>query len=377
MKLVIAIVAGLVLAGPALAQDRVQDALDALRLEHGFPGAAVAWSGPGDAVQTRVTGMSDPDAGVPITAESRMLAASIGKSFVAAAALALQAEGTLSLDDPISVRLGDRPWFSRLPNHATLTLRHLLSHSGGLPDHVDLPAFQELFLSIGPDDPAPGPEALVALILESEPLFPAGEGWSYSDTGYLLAGLVLEAATGRAWTETVQERFLLPLALRETEPSDRRELDRLAAGFTGLAGPSAPPMRTLDDDGRMVWHPGIEGAGGGFITTAADLAVWGRLLWSGRAMGAPYLDEMLQGSETGAPGRSYGLGVGINRDGAFGEARGHGGWIPGYVSSLRYYPAQDVAIAIQINTDVGMLGPDGAFDGIEHTITAAILDAPG
>lgn len=376
MKAVIACVLSLGLALPAMASDAVQDVLDSLREAHGFPGATAAWVGADDRVQTRATGWADPDAAVPMTVESRLLAASIGKSFVAAAALALQAEGRLGLDDPLSDWLGDRPWFDRLPNHRTLTLRHLLTHAGGLQDHVDLPAFQELFMSVGPDDPAPAPEALIALILDTDPLFAPGEGWSYSDTGYLLAGLVIEAAAGQPWAEAVHARFLLPLELADTEPSDRRSLDRLAVGFTGLAGPSAPPMRTLDAGGRMVWHPGIEGAGGGFVTTAADLARWGRLLWSGRAMEAPYLDEMLQGVEAGAPGRSYGLAVIIDRSGAFGEVRGHGGWIPGYVSSLRYYPAQDVAIAIQINTDVDMLGPGGTVDAIERAISAAILEAP-
>jgi len=357
------------LLSPALAEDPVQEVLDALRTEHGFPGASVAWTGADGAVQTRATGWADPDAGVPMTPDSRMLAASIGKSFVAAAALALQAEGGLELDARVADWLGDRPWFGRLPNHDSLSLRHLLTHSGGLPDHVDLPAFQTLFLSVGPDDPAPKPEDLIALILDTEPLFPAGTGWAYSDTGYLLAGLVIEAAAGQSWTEVVRDRFLLPLGLADTEASDRRVLDRLAAGFTGMAG---PVMRTLDAEGRLVFHPGIEGAGGGFVTTAADLARWGRLLWSGRAMEGPYLDEMLQGIETGAPGRSYGLGVGIDRTGPE-EVRGHGGWIPGHVGSLRYYPAEDMAIAIQINTDVGMLGPAGAFDAIERAIRAAIL----
>lgn len=357
------------LLSPALAEDPVQEVLDALHAEHGFPGASVAWAGGDRVVQMRATGWADPEAEVPMTPESRMLAASIGKSFVAAIALALQGEGRLDLNDTVSDWLGDRVWFDRLPNHDSLTLRHLLTHSGGLPDHVDLPAFQELFLSVGPDDPAPTPEDLIGLILDTEPLFRAGAGWAYSDTGYLLAGLVIEAAEGQPWTEVVRDRFLLPLGLADTEPSDRRDLDRLATGFTAMAGPA---MRTLDAEGRLVFHPGIEGAGGGFVTTAADLARWGRLLWSGRAMAGPYLDEMLQGIETVAPGRSYGLGVGIDRSGAE-EVRGHGGWIPGHVASLRYYPAQDMAIAIQINTDVGMLGPAGAFDAIERAISAAIL----
>lgn len=372
MKSLVAVLMGLALAVPAVAGDRVQGVLESLHAGHGFPGASIAWTDAEGMVQTRATGFADPDAGLPMTSDSRMLAASIGKSFVAAAALALQAEGRLDLDAPVSDWLGARPWFERLPNHDSLTLRHLLTHSGGLPDHVDLPAFQALFLSIGPDDPPPSPEDLIGLILESEPLFPVGAGWAYSDTGYLVTALALEAAAGQPWTEVVRERFLLPLDLADTDPSDRRVLERLSTGFTGMAG---PVRRTLDTDGQLIFHTGIEGAGGGFVTTAADLARWGRLLWSGRAMEGPYLDEMFETIETGATGRSYGLGVGIDRTGTE-EVRGHGGWIPGYVGSLRYYPAQDVAIAIQINTDVGMLGPEGVFNAIEQAISAAILDVP-
>ena len=370
MKSVTAFVLGLFLAGPSTAGDRLQDILDALRAEHAFPGASVAWTGPDGALQERTTGFADPDAGLPMTSDSRMLAASIGKSFVAAAALALQAEGRLDLDARVSDWLGAPGWFERLPNHDRLTMRQLLTHSGGLPDHVGLPSFQAVFLTVGPDDPAPEPEDLIALILDAAPLFPAGQGWAYSDTGYLLAGLVIEAAAGQPWAEVVRDQFLLPLDLADTEPSDRRTLDRLATGFTAMAG---PVMRTLDLEGRMVFHPGIEGAGGGFVTTAADLARWGRLLWSGRAMELPYLDEMLQGIETGTPGRSYGLAVGIDLTGSD-EIRGHGGWIPGYVGSLRYHPSQDTAIAIQINTDIGMLGAEGAFETIERAIHDAILE---
>lgn len=370
MKWLGAFAIGVALMSPALAADPVQEVMGALHADHGFPGISVAWAGAGGAVQTRVTGWADPDAGVPMTPQSRMLAASIGKSFVAAVALALQAEGRLDLDTRVLEWLGDGSWFDRLPNHDSLTLRHLLTHSGGLPDHVDLPAFQELFLSIGQDDPAPTPVELIGLILDTEPLFPAGAGWAYSDTGYLLAGLVIEAAAGQPWTEVVRERFLLSLDLADTEPSDQRILDRLVPGFTAMAG---PVIRTLDVEGQLVFHPGIEGAGGGFVTTAADLARWGRILWSGRAMEGPYLEEMLRGVETGTPGRSYGLGVGIDLTGAE-EMRGHGGWIPGYVGSLRYHPAQDTAIAIQINTDIGMLGAEGAFDAIERAIHDVILE---
>lgn len=373
MKKIIAFAASLALCLPAAAGDRMDELLDTLRATHGFPGISVAWVGADGDVQTRAAGLADPETGAPMTPESRTLAASIGKSFVAASALALQAEGRLSLDAPLSDWLGSRDWFTRLPNGDGLTLRHLLTHTGGLPDHVDLPAFQGLFMSLGPDDPAPPPEALIALILDAEPLFPVGEGWAYSDTGYLVAGLAIEAAAGQPWTEVARGRFLVPLGLNDTEPSDSRMLNRLAAGLTTIAGPE---MRTLDPEGRAIFHPGLEGAGGGFVTTAADLAVWGRLLWSGRATEAPYLDEMLRGVETETPGRTYGLAVVIDRTSTEGEVRGHGGWIPGYVGSLRYYPARDLAIAIQINSDVGMMGPEGAFDRIERAVANAILGLP-
>jgi len=365
----------LALAAPAQAQDRVQEGLEELRAAHGFPGATVARVGAEGSIQAWSTGWSDPEARVPMDPNSRMLAASIGKSFVAAAVLALQGDGLLHLDDPVSSWLGGRPWFHRLPNHASLTLRHLLTHSGGVPDHVDLPTFRAIFMALGPEDPPPGPEELIALILDSQPLFPAGEGWAYSDTGYLLAGLVIEEASGAPWTEVVQERFLRPLALADTEPSDRRELQRLAVGTTDMGDRSGLSMRTLDARGLMMWPPGIEGAGGGFISTAADLARWGWLLWSGQALPGPYLDAMLAGVPMGAdaPGAAYGLGVSIRQGGEFGPIYGHSGWIPGYVSSLRYFPEEGVAIAIQVNSDVGMRGEGGVFARIEGGITAAIL----
>lgn len=213
MKTLIAFTISLALGLPAAAGDGIQELLDALRAEHGFPGVSVAWTGADGAVEVRASGLADPEAGVPMTPESRTLAASIGKTFVAAAALSLQAEGRLSRDDPVSKWLGDRAWFPRLPNSDGLTLRHLLTHTGGLPDHVDLPTFQELFMSLGPEDSAPAPDGLIALILDAEPLFPPCKGWAYSDTGYLVAGLVIKAAAGQPWTDVIRERFRCRSAL--------------------------------------------------------------------------------------------------------------------------------------------------------------------
>lgn len=357
-------------------EDKVRQVLSDLQDRHGFPGATVAWTGPGDTVHTLAVGLADPDSETPMAPDSRMLAASIGKSFVAAAILRAAEEGQLDLNSPISTWLGKREWFHRLPNHRTLTLRHLLTHTGGLPDHVYLPAFETLFRKTFTNAKAPDTQELIDLILDTEPLFAPGEGWAYSDTGYLLAAQVLESVTSDSWTDYVRSHFLKPLNLDATIPSDQRFLARLATGITSVENPFGLPERTVDEQGRLLWHPAIEGAGGGFASTAGDLARWGRALWSGRLHSAASFEAMMTGAPVSEdrPGVTYGLGLVIEPTEQFGEVRGHRGWIPGYVSSLRYYPDYDIAIAIQINSDIGMMGQEGSFMEVETGITEAILN---
>jgi D-alanyl-D-alanine carboxypeptidase len=359
----------------AATEDGVREVLARLSEEHGFPGATLAWTGSKGEVHTLAVGLADPDRNIPMTRDSRMLSASIGKSFVAAAVLTAVEQGKLNLDTPIREWLGERVWFGHLPNHDELTLRQLLTHTGGLPDHVYLPAFHEIFQeSMGRQQP-PSPDQLIALIGDAEPLFAPGEGWAYSDTGYLIAARVLEAATNQPWTGYVRRHFLKPLDLHDTTPANRRKLPRLATGITAMDNPLGLPRRTQDDQGRLAWHPAIEDAGGGFVTTTRDLARWGHALWSGRVLSEDSFQTMLDGApvDPERPDVIYGLGVVIEATEEFGEARGHRGWIPGYVSSLRYFPEYDTAIALQINSDVGMMGEEQGFVGIEAKVTRALL----
>jgi uncharacterized protein len=103
-------------------------------------------------------GLADVEAGRAMTPETPMLAASIGKTFVAAAVLALESEGRLSRADLLADHLGDRPWFGDLPNAQFITVAHLLHHSAGLPDHVHLPAFQSAWARMATGDATTSPE---------------------------------------------------------------------------------------------------------------------------------------------------------------------------------------------------------------------------
>lgn len=371
-------------AQPSVAQAdleaQFQATLDGLRAEHGFPGATAAYVLPDGSSGVAATGFADVESHTAMSVRSRMLAASIGKTFVGATMLALAREGRLDLDAPLSLHLSDRPWFTRLPNHASVTLRHLLNHTSGLADHVHAPAFAAEAARTwrGHDNPFP-PEKLIGYVLDQSPLFEAGHGWMYSDTGYILLGLVIETVTGRRHDDEVKARFLVPLALTLTTPADRRDLPGLVPGYTPENNLFGLPHKTTTQPGLLAWHPGMEWTGGGWVSNALDLAQWGAALFGGWAMPGAYLEQLLQAVPVGtdAPGLFYGSGVAIDRSGPHGDVLGHGGWIPGYVSSLRHAARHGVTVAFQVNTDIGMLGGDSpVVRSIEQRLLETVLSRP-
>lgn len=356
--------------GPATPELRLQAELEALHAKYRFPGATAAFVTADGGVVTAAVGVSDRDTGTAMTPESRMLAASIGKSFVGAAAIALVQEGKLDLDAPISTWLGKEPWFRRLPNHRSITLFHLLTHSAGLPDHVYTEGFAEAF---GRQWNAPGnplkPADLVGFILDKPALFEAGQGFAYTDTGYLLAGMVIEAVSTSSLYEEIIDRFLVPLRLGWTSPSNFKVLPGLVPGYLPENNQLGLPPATTVAPGIMAWNPAIEWAGGGFASTSRDLAVWAKALYEGKAItGGDYLDDLFRSVPVSAdaPGVRYGAGVAIRETGPVGKSLGHGGGIPGYSSSMRYYPEHRVAVAFQVNVDGGMAGGDPLVEDAEN-----------
>jgi D-alanyl-D-alanine carboxypeptidase len=366
-------------ANPLALKARFQSELETLHDQYRFPGATATYILPDGTVEVVATGLADVELKIPMKPQSRMLAASIGKTFVGATVVALAQEGVLSLDDPISKWLGDRPWFSRLPNHDMITLRQLLNHTSGIANHVDMKPFIHAFRENrhATTNPFP-PEALIAFVLDRPPLFKAGEGWRYSDTGYLLVGLIIEAVTGHSYYEEITRRFLVPLRLTLTTPSDHLELPGLAAGYMAPDNDFNLPPKTTLRPGLMAWHPGLEWTGGGLVSNPKDLVVWAKALFEDRAMEGRYLETLLQSVPISSddPDTRYGVAVAIHENGPLGPTYGHGGWIPGYCSSLRYYPRYGVAIAFQINTDIGIVdGSTQVFKDMENRLAKVVMAA--
>lgn len=346
-----------------------------------FPGATVAFVLRDGRVAAFATGFSDIEEKIAMSTESRMPVGSIGKTYTAAVALGMVSDGTLDLDDKIAKWLGDEPWFNRLPNHDMITLRHLLNHSSGLIDHVfdTGSGFQDYFkeqLSHDNAEHTINPRELVQFALDREPLFSAGEGFHYSDTGYILVGLIIEKASGSTYYEELFHRFLKPLNLTLTSPLNQRKIVGLVQGYAPRSQQLfGLPYKVLDA-GAFVFDPSLEWTGGGVVSNPQDLVRWAKALCEGRAIAHPYLDEMLnsvvnpeKGPEDSGRIYGYGLGVSIAKT-KYGTTYRHGGFFPGYNSILAYFPDREIAIAMQINSDSSKI--EEHFGAIVEIIIEAI-----
>jgi D-alanyl-D-alanine carboxypeptidase len=199
------------------------------------------------------------------------------------------------------------------------------------------------------------PEEQLAYLFDTEAPFRPGEGWDYSDTNYLLLGMIIERLTGSRYYEELERRILEPLRLDATVPSDRRRIPGLAQGYAGPRNPFGPSE--MLQDGVFAFNPQFEWTGGGIASTGADLARWMWALYRGHAFDPSLLPVMLDGVPARlGPDARYGLGV-IIRPSPLGPSWGHSGFFPGYLTEAAYFPEHEVAVAVQLNTsDFAALG---------------------
>lgn len=296
-------------------------------------------------------GFSNRETRTPLRPTDRMLAGSVGKTFAAATALQLIKEGKIGLDDKIEKYLGREPWFSRLPNAKDITVRQLMNHSSGLVRYE----FKDQFtkdLTANPEKMWK-PRELVAYLLGEKPPFAAGQGWDYSDTNYIVLGMIIEKVTGKKFYDEANKRLLKPLKLTDTIPQDGPRLKGVVQGY---AGPNNPFGGTdaMIVNGKFAINPQFEWTGGGYASTAHDLARWARMLYDGRAFSRDLLPQVVDGVAAPMLGREtkYGLGV-IIRKTTIGTSYGHSGFFPGYMTDMMYFPEYKIAIAVQVNTSVG------------------------
>lgn len=301
-----------------------------------LPGLSVAVERNGRPVYTQGIGLARVESGVPVTPETVFRIGSVTKQFTAAAILRLAEQGQLSLDDEITKFIPDYPTRAN-----RVTLRHLLNHTSGIRSYTSLGA---RWASRMAEDLSH--EEMLALFQDEPFDFAPGERWLYNNSGYYLLGMVIERASGRSYSDYLQQEFLSPLGLENTSYCPNRPGARHAGGYKPSAGGAAVA------DPFSMTHPYAAGA---LCSTAQDLVKWNRALVEGRVVTPESYREMASAGTlaSGAPlGYGYGLAIGALE----GVRRvSHGGGINGFAASLSYYPEHDVTIAVLANSGAANL----------------------
>jgi D-alanyl-D-alanine carboxypeptidase len=312
-----------------------------------FPGGTAGIALADGNVIGLAVGVSDRTTRTPMKVTDRLLLGSVGKTYVSAVALQLVHEKKIALDDPIAKHFGNAPWLKRIAYSDRITVRQLMTHTSGLVRYELNPKFTA-DLSANPDK-VWTPEERIAYLFDTKPPFAPGEGWEYSDTNYIVLGMIIEKAGGASYYEQLRKRILQKYSLNDTVPADSRTVPGLIQGYAGPNNPFGGSDEMIKD-GKFAVNPQFEWTGGGLATTATDLARWARLLYEGQVIDVSLMDDLLEGVPAKlGPETKYGLGV-IIRPTQFGVTYGHSGFMPGYQTDVMYFPELKTAIAVQVNS---------------------------
>ncbi|MDC6363759.1 MULTISPECIES: serine hydrolase [Flavobacteriaceae] len=329
----------------------LQGNLNKIVKEKGIPGITFSLLLDGKHQINLASGYSDFEKKAELDPLAKMLSGSTGKLFFSTIALKMIQEGQLGLDDKVLEYLGSEEWYKTFPNHSEIRIKNLLNHTSGLPRHLFQPEFLEDFIKNPLSERAP--EDCIQSISNKPAVHPVGRGWAYSDTNYILLGLIIEKITAKNIYDLVDAELIKPLALHLTVPSNTLAIDGLAQGHIGPQNPFQLPSKVLDANGNLVLNPSFEWTGGGFATNPADLTKLVRYIHESSYLNEETKKQLISAVSmtTGEPyDNGYGLGSFIwskMED----ERYGHSGFFPGYVSHVEYSKNRQYAIAIQINDD--------------------------
>jgi D-alanyl-D-alanine carboxypeptidase len=291
-------------------------------------------------------GVADRASGEPMTPEVHHRIGSVTKTFTATLLLKAADEGLLSLDDPID------KYVKGVPNGDKITLRQMSDMTSGIASYTESDQWVKEWSS----DPTKvwKPQELARFGIKESPLFKPGTGWFYSNTNYVLLGLVLQQVTGKPIEQLYEEEIIRPLHLTQTSfPGTSSAIPKpYDHGYT-LQGKSSgqKPIDSTD------WNPSEAWTAGEMISTVGDLLLYGRALGTGKVLLPPEAQSERLGSfVSDVPplnqpplkgDLAYGIGLGKDHGWI-----GHNGEIPGYNTYLFYHPDLDAVVVVLVNSDI-------------------------
>lgn len=296
------------------------------------PGISVAVSEHGRLRYQRSAGVAELEPPTPLDVRSNFRLASVSKQFTAMAILQLVADGRLRLDETLADVFPGFPAYGH-----RISIEQLLQHRSGLPDYEDLldPARHEQVRDA---------EVLDLLKRTDAPLFAPGSQWRYSNSGYVLLGLVVEARSGLRFGEFLRQRLFAPLGMEGSMAyAPNADIPRRAYGHAGTASggyrrdDQSITSATLGD--------------GGIYASIEDLLKWQRALFAGELLPARLQAAMFTPVSRGQPGQGYGYGWFVDEI-AGGQPRyWHSGSTRGFRNFVVHYPANGLTVSVLGNSE--------------------------
>jgi CubicO group peptidase (beta-lactamase class C family) len=286
-------------------------------------------------------GMASLEWQVPNTPEAKFRLGSLTKQFTATLILLLQQDGKLNINDPISKYLPDSP-----PAWAKITLANLLGHTSGIPSFTGFKEFHAWSMN------SHTPDEEIALFRDKPLDFEPGSKFDYSNSNFIVLGVVIEKVSGKKYADLLRERIFEPLGMKDTGlDSDELVLPKRAEGYS--PGPHGVQV-ARSESMSIPW------SAGSIYSTTGDLLKWEHGLFGVKVLNADSLKLMT------TPGKgNYGLGVFIeNRDGV--RIVSHGGGIEGFNTSLMYAPEKQIAVVVLSN--VNGEAPDSMGNQLMDTV---------
>jgi CubicO group peptidase (beta-lactamase class C family) len=319
------------------------------------PGCGVGLAKDGRPLYTHGYGSANLEYDIPNSDQTVFESGSVAKQFTASAVLLLQHDGKLDLGDDIRRYLPEVPAFGG----QTITIRHLLTHTSGLRDQWGLLGIE----GRGPGSQVHSPMTTLDLVAHQKMLnFPPGSRYLYSNTGYALAGIIVQRVSGKSLTAFTQERLFRPLGMTHTEWRD--DFTRIVPNrATAYAGSAAAGFRQDMPFTNMVGN-------GGLLSTMGDLLKWNENL-DHPTVGGPEYVKALETQMRLSDGRTipYALGVSVGTYDGVREVS-HSGSTAGYSTFLTRFPEQHVSVAVWCN----LAGANAT--GLAHQVADLVLTKP-
>jgi D-alanyl-D-alanine carboxypeptidase len=319
---------------------RLDEYIERHMRETGAPGMTLALADRNGAVRVSTYGFADTKAGARVAPETMFEVGSISKSFAAVALLQMFDEGRVDLQRPVAEYL---PWLKLEQKHGAVTAHHLLSHTSGLPGAPLLPES-------------------VAVGLET--VFKPGEKWVYSNIGYLVLGLLIEALDRRPFADALDARVLKPLGMNRSAPVISNQLrPRMAVGYSPEFEDRPFPLRGSLAEAAWVE---VDTAAGGVASTAPDMVAYLRMLLNRGAAGTRRLlsensFELLTKPVIKAPFRgeeaSYAYGLWVSQDKTNATHLRHTGGMVAFSSSLDVDLTAGLAAFASVNASLSGYRP--------------------